>query len=140
MHWSSADQQSLAGKFGYQLLSFAVQIGNGDSLKLTVRSVGRANFSERVSTLSRSHSRGCPATVQPRPCLRFLVSIWRQSAPTVPVWPVMPSHTSFVFKYKGDLSFHGMEEVTGSIPVRSTKLSNDLDCRMLQCLIPCGGK
>jgi hypothetical protein len=66
-----------------------------------------------LSALRRSHSRGCPATVQPRPRLRFLVSIWRQSAPTVPVWPVMPSHKPFVFNYSGDLRFHGMEEVTG---------------------------
>ena len=56
-----------------------------------------------------------------RPRLRFLVSIWCQSAPTVPVWPVMPSHKPFVFNNEGYLRFHGMEEVTGSIPVRSTK-------------------
>ena len=56
-------------------------------------------------------SGGCPATVQPQPRLRFLVSIWRQFVPTVPIWPVMPSHKLFCFQLLRRLTLHGMEEV-----------------------------
>ena len=49
-----------------------------------------------------------------------VVSIWRQFAPTVPVLPTQPAREyCAVYILRFEL-FHGMEEVVGSIPTRST--------------------
>ncbi len=51
---------------------------------------------------------------------RILVSNWCQNAP---IWPVFPAHPTFKYIAVNNLQFrqfHGMEEVVGSIPTRST--------------------
>ncbi len=61
----------------------------------------------------------CPATMQPT--APKLVSTWCQSAPIVPVLPVPPTSNQLAVNKLTFLHFHGMEEVIGSIPIRSTK-------------------
>ncbi len=54
---------------------------------------------------------------------RILVSNWCQNAP---IWPVFPAHPTFKYIAVNNLQFrqfHGMEEVVGSIPTRSTSQS-----------------
>ena len=63
------------------------------------QTIGRMSTSSNVEA---RQSGAVPPQFSPDSRLRFLVSIWRQSAPTVPVWPVMPSHKPFVFNYSGD--------------------------------------
>ena len=54
----------------------------------------------------------------PRP--ENLVSNWCQRPPIGPVLPVLPSNNPLSVNYLGFWYFHGMEEVIGSIPIRST--------------------
>jgi hypothetical protein len=57
---------------------------------------------------------------------RILVSNWCQNAP---IWPVFPAHPTFKYIAVNNLQFrqfHGMEEVVGSIPTRSTNYINNL--------------
>ncbi len=49
-----------------------------------------------------------------------LVSNWCQRRPIGPVLPVLPSSKCLSVNYLAFRSFHGMEEVIGSIPIRST--------------------
>ena len=61
---------------------------------------------------------------------RILVSNWCQNAP---IWPVFPAHPTFKYIAVNNLQFrqfHGMEEVVGSIPTRSTNPFNNI--RILQ--------
>ena len=51
------------------------------------------------------------------------MSNWCQDAP---IWPVFPTNPIFNYLAVNNLQiveFHGMEEVVGSIPTRSTKQS-----------------
>jgi hypothetical protein len=56
-----------------------------------------------------------------------LVSNWCQIAPTWPVYPTHPIYNRLSVYNLRFYRFHGMEEVTGSIPVRSTNQTNNLD-------------
>jgi hypothetical protein len=54
------------------------------------------------------------------PLVVILAAIWQQIAPIVPVLPTVPAHKCCaVYNLPFD-AFHGMEEVIGSIPIRST--------------------
>jgi hypothetical protein len=56
---------------------------------------------------------------------KFVASL-SQIPPIGPVLPTLPIHKPFtVYILRGD-SFHGMEEVIGSIPIRSTKYLNNI--------------
>ena len=50
-----------------------------------------------------------------------LAAFWQQMLPTVPVLPVLPTHKYRVVNNLDSDPYHGMEEVIGSIPIRSTK-------------------
>jgi hypothetical protein len=54
------------------------------------------------------------------PASKFLVAFLSQIAAIVPVLPTRPTHKSYAVNNPRLDSLHGMEEVTGSIPVRST--------------------
>jgi hypothetical protein len=49
-----------------------------------------------------------------------------QRPPIRPVLPVLPSSNCFIMNNLTFYGFHGMEEVVGSIPTRSTKYINNL--------------
>jgi hypothetical protein len=49
------------------------------------------------------------------------VSNWCQRGAILPVLPVLPTSNHFAVNNLRFLQFHGMEEVIGSIPIRSTK-------------------
>jgi hypothetical protein len=68
--------------------------------------------------LALKRSRAVPPRFGSAIASMFLVSIWCQITPTVPVLPIMPAYKS--------LSLHGMEEVIGSIPIRSTNFPLDI--------------
>lgn len=51
---------------------------------------------------------------------KFVASL-SQIPPIGPVLPTLPIHKSFAVYILAWDSFHGMEEVIGSIPIRSTK-------------------
>jgi len=58
---------------------------------------------------------------QPDHPMMNLAAFWQQMLPTMPVLPVFPTDN---FCFVNNLAFdpqHGMEEVVGSIPTRSTK-------------------
>jgi hypothetical protein len=57
----------------------------------------------------------------------ILVSNWCQTAPSTPVLPVNPINNRLSVYNLRFFRFHGMEEVIGSIPIRSTKPFNTLD-------------
>lgn len=59
----------------------------------------RGLFDRTFPNRATWQSGAVPPQFSPGPRLRFLMSIWRQSGPTVPVWPVMPSHKPFVINY-----------------------------------------
>ena len=48
-----------------------------------------------------------------------------QIAPTGPVLPIVPTHKCFTVYYLRFEILHGMEEVIGSIPIRSTTPCNN---------------
>ena len=58
--------------------------------------------------------------VSPWPAVRKFVAFLSQIPPIGPVLPTQPTNKSFAVSILMFASFHGMEEVTGSIPVRST--------------------
>jgi hypothetical protein len=55
-----------------------------------------------------------------------LAAFWQQMLPTMPVLPVLPTHNHCVVNKLLFDPYHGMEEVIGSIPIRSTKYPNNL--------------
>ena len=62
-----------------------------------------------------------PPTAQPSLRLAKFVASLSQIPPTGPVLPTQPVYKSFAVYILARDSFHGMEEVIGSIPIRSTK-------------------
>jgi hypothetical protein len=48
-----------------------------------------------------------------------LAAFWQQISPIVPVLPTVPTHKSFFVYNLPFEAFHGMEEVIGSIPIKS---------------------
>jgi hypothetical protein len=54
------------------------------------------------------------------PLLANLAAFWQQISPIVPVLPTVPTHKSCAVYNLAFEAFHGMEEVIGSIPIRST--------------------
>jgi len=55
------------------------------------------------------------------PLVANLAAFWQQISPIVPVLPTVPTHKSCAVYNLAFEAFHGMEEVIGSIPIRSTK-------------------
>jgi hypothetical protein len=51
-----------------------------------------------------------------------LAAFWQQIGPIMPFLPVMPVYKCFAVYNLRFRAHHGMEEVIGSIPIRSTKL------------------
>ena len=54
------------------------------------------------------------------------MSNWCQTAPILPVLPTQPVYNQLSVNNLRFLQFHGMEEVIGSIPIRSTNYFNNL--------------
>ena len=54
------------------------------------------------------------------PLVVMLPAFCPQIAPTGPVLPIVPTHKCFTVYYLRFEILHGMEEVIGSIPIRST--------------------
>ena len=50
-----------------------------------------------------------------------LAAFWQQMLPSMPVLPVLPTHNHCIVSSLAFDPYHGMEEVIGSIPIRSTK-------------------
>ena len=69
--------------------------------------------SPRTSWADPTRSARWPAWVN-------LAANWQQIAPIVPVLPTQPTHKCCAVNNMPFYSFHGMEEVVGSIPTRST--------------------
>jgi len=68
-----------------------------------------------------------PPRLSPRPKLvRNLVSNWCQRPPIWPVLPTQPTRNHLSVNNLRFQAFHGMEEVIGSIPIRSTNCLNNL--------------
>jgi hypothetical protein len=57
---------------------------------------------------------------------RNLGAFCGQIAPMVAILPVVPGRKYCAVYYLAHDSYHGMEEVIGSIPIRSTNKSNNL--------------
>ena len=55
------------------------------------------------------------------PLVANLAAFWQQISPIVPVLPTVPAHKSCAVYNLAFEAFHGIEEVIGSIPIRSTK-------------------
>jgi len=60
------------------------------------------------------------------PLFANLAAFWQQISPIVPVLPTVPAHKSCAVYNLAFEAFHGMEEVIGSIPIRSTNTLIDL--------------
>ena len=60
------------------------------------------------------------------PLVANLAAFWQQISPIVPVLPTVPTHKSCAVYNLAFEAFHGMEEVIGSIPIRSTNKATDL--------------
>jgi hypothetical protein len=52
-----------------------------------------------------------------------LAAFWQQMLPSMPVLPVWPTHNHCIVNNLAFDPYHGMEEVIGSIPIRSTTLT-----------------
>jgi hypothetical protein len=59
--------------------------------------------------------------------MRKLAAFWQQMLPIMPVLPVLPTHKYLSVNNLAFDSYHGMEEVIGSIPIRSTKQLKHLE-------------
>jgi hypothetical protein len=55
-----------------------------------------------------------------------LAAFWQQMLPTMPVLPVLPTNKYFTVNNLWVEPYHGMEELIGSIPIRSTNQTNNL--------------
>jgi hypothetical protein len=53
--------------------------------------------------------------------MRKLAAFWQQMLPIIPVFPVLPTHKYLSVNNLAFDPYHGMEEVIGSIPRKSTK-------------------
>ncbi len=60
------------------------------------------------------------------PLVANLAAFWQQISPIVPVLPTVPTHKSCAVYNLAFEAFHGMEEVVGSIPTRSTNPLHNL--------------
>jgi hypothetical protein len=49
-----------------------------------------------------------------------LAAFWQQMLPSMPALPVLPAHKHCIVNKLAFDPYHGMEEVIGSIPIRST--------------------
>jgi hypothetical protein len=58
--------------------------------------------------------------------LNILAGNWPEIAPNTPFLPDVPVAKCLKTKYRLQFAFHGMEEVVGSIPTRSTNIFNNL--------------
>ena len=58
------------------------------------------------------------------PAAKKFVAFLSQIPPIGPVLPTQPTNKSFAVNNLISVSFHGMEEVIGSIPIRSTNISS----------------
>ena len=56
-----------------------------------------------------------------------LAASWQQILPSMPVLPVLPTHNRCIVNKLAFDPHHGMEEVIGSIPIRSTNYFNHLE-------------
>ena len=65
--------------------------------------------------------RADPTQISPWPASQKFGAFCGQIAPMVSVLPVVPVRKYCGVYYLAHDSFHGMEEVIGSIPIRSTK-------------------
>jgi hypothetical protein len=72
------------------------------------------------------NSIGLPPTDQPDYPMMNLAAFWQQMLPIMPVLPILPTHKYCSVNNLGFDPYHGMEEVIGSIPIRSTNKSNNL--------------
>ena len=71
------------------------------------------------------------------PLVANLAAFWQQISPIVPVLPTVPTHKSCAVYNLAFEAFHGMEEVIGSIPIRSTNLAHLLGANWRQfCVFP----
>jgi hypothetical protein len=61
------------------------------------------------------------------PLVANLAAFWQQISPIVPVLPTVPTHKSCAVYNLAFEAFHGMEEIIGSIPIRSTNQFNHLE-------------
>jgi hypothetical protein len=52
-----------------------------------------------------------------------LAAFWQQMLPSMPVLPVLPAQNRCILNNLAFDLYHGMEEVIGSIPIRSTNNS-----------------
>ncbi|MDQ2835282.1 MAG: hypothetical protein M3Y50_16365, partial [Acidobacteriota bacterium] len=55
-----------------------------------------------------------------------MAAFWQQMLPTMPVLPVSPTHNHCIVNNLVFDPYHGMEEVIGSIPIRSTNYFNTI--------------
>jgi len=62
------------------------------------------------------------------PLVANLAAFWQQISPIVPVLPTVPTHKSCAVYSLAFEAFHGMEEVIGSIPIRSQNTPNEATC------------
>jgi hypothetical protein len=76
-----------------------------------------------------------------------LAAFWQQMLPIMPVLPVLPTHKYISVNNLAFDPYHGMEEVIGSIPIRSTnkplKISNlmsNTPTKYYSCLVSFGVK
>jgi len=60
------------------------------------------------------------------PLVVYLAAFWQQISPIMPVSPTQPTRKCCAVCILRFDSFHGMEEVVGSIPTRSTNKPNNL--------------
>jgi hypothetical protein len=56
-----------------------------------------------------------------------LAAFWQQMLPSMPVLPVYPTRNHCIVNNLASDPYHGMEEVIGSIPIRSTNYFNHLE-------------
>jgi hypothetical protein len=68
------------------------------------------------------NSIGLPPTDQPDYPMMNLAAFWQQMLPIMPVLLVFPTHKYCPVNNLAFEPYHGMEEVTGSIPIRSTNI------------------
>jgi hypothetical protein len=81
-----------------------------------------ADYDVAVSLLAFSRKKLCElARHDPAHGPENLVSIWCQIPPRRPIFTVLPVFNSLSVNNLGFQDFHGMEEVIGSIPIRSMR-------------------
>ena len=82
---------------------------------------GRSTVLSQLPRKDGSHNQsGCPPTDQPDYPMMNLAAFWQQMLPSMPVLPAYPTHNHCIVNNLASDPHHGMEEVIGSIPIRST--------------------